>query len=241
VFLSGNGPLVKIIREALTRDRQRSGVNRGEAIRAISAFIDNVHRFLATYSAHGTSPAPYENAVIFDEAQRAWDSNAVWKKRGIQRSEPELLLDIMERAPNWCVVVALVGGGQEIYHGEAGIAEWGRALNSRECAWRVIASPEALDGGESVAGQRLFSGEPSTRLEIVHAPELHLEVSVQSPRARLLGEWVNSLVTGEIVQGTFRACVGPEFPVVLKDAVEASLSTRRERGPQRALRTRRTR
>ena len=133
---------MKVIREALTRDQHRSGMNRREAARSVSAFIDNVHRFLKTYGLEKPLEPPYENAIIFDEAQRAWDAIAVEKKHGVQKSEPELLLEIMERAPDWCVIVALVGGGQEIHFGEAGLEQWGRAL-TRACPWQVIVLPEA--------------------------------------------------------------------------------------------------
>ena len=128
VFLSGNGPLVKIVRAALTRDRQRAGVNAKDAARMVATFIDNVHRFITTYGIRSPDEPPYENAIIFDEAQRAWDMDAVRRAHGVEKSESELVLEIMERAPNWCAVIALVGGGQEIHRGEAGLEEWGRAL-----------------------------------------------------------------------------------------------------------------
>ena len=127
VFLSGNGPLVKIIREALVRDRMRSGMKSKEASRTVSTFIGNVHGFLTKYGIKNQHELPYEHAIVFDEAQRAWDAIAVEKKHGIAKSEPELILDIMERASDWCTVIALVGGGQEIHRGEAGLAAWGRA------------------------------------------------------------------------------------------------------------------
>ncbi len=235
VFLSGNGPLVKVIREALTRDQHRSGMNRREAARSVSAFIDNVHRFLKTYGLEKPLEPPYENAIIFDEAQRAWDAIAVEKKHGVQKSEPELLLEIMERAPDWCVIVALVGGGQEIHFGEAGLEQWGRALNARACPWQVIVSPEALEGGESVAGHRLFDDAPSAMLEIVRAPELHLCVSVRSPRARLIGAWVNSVVDSRTAGETFRESVTSEYPVVVTRELREARKWVRERadGEQR--------
>src|SRR5262249_55544853 len=112
VFLSGNGPLVKIVREALIRDRCSSGEKRPAAARLVATFIDNVHRFINTYGLEQTNEAPYENAIVFDEAQRAWNADAVLAEHSVARSEPALILDIMERAPGWSAVVALVGGGQ---------------------------------------------------------------------------------------------------------------------------------
>ncbi len=123
VFLSGNGPLVKIVCEALARDCQRRGMPKKKATSEARTFIAGVHRFITFYGIERTSEAPYENAIIFDEAQRAWNSRAVNKKHGIDKSEPELILEVMERAPGWCVVIALVGGGQEINTGEAGLEE----------------------------------------------------------------------------------------------------------------------
>ncbi len=106
-----------------------------------------MHGFLTKYGIKNTDEVPYENAIVFDEAQRAWDAMAVEKKHGVAKSEPELVLEIMERSPNWCAVIALVGGGQEIHTGEAGLEAWGEALNSRETSWRVMASP----GGDFTA------------------------------------------------------------------------------------------
>jgi hypothetical protein len=211
VFLSGNGPLVKIVREALIRDKHRAGMPKGEAARVVSTFVANVHQFLVHYSIEEPLKAPHEHAVVFDEAQRAWHASAVKKKRGIDRSEPELLLEIMERVSDWCTIIALVGGGQEIHHGEAGLEEWGRALNSCAGRWRVMASPDLLIGGRSVAGHRLFSSEQMRNMELVQCPALHLKESVRSPRARLLGEWVDGLLENR----PSVAVTGQEFPVVL--------------------------
>lgn len=213
VFLSGNGPLVKIIREALTRDRQRTGHSRRGASREVATFIQNVHAFLREYGIGRPNDPPHENAIVFDEAQRAWDQQALERQQGIKKSEPQLILEIMSRAPGWCTVVAVVGGGQEIHRGEAGLAEWGRALNGASCPWTVIVSCEALQGGEAVAGQRLFEQPPSSHLRIVESSEMHLTESVRSPRARLLGEWVNELLTQP---GTCAIATDQqEFPIVL--------------------------
>ena len=215
VFLSGNGPLVKIIREALVRDRQRSGMTRNQAYRTVSTFVGNVHGFLTNYAVKRPSDAPYEHAIVFDEAQRAWDAGAVKKKHGVSKSEPEMVLDIMERAPAWCTVIALVGGGQEIHEGEAGLAEWGRALNARETPWRVIASSEALRGGGSVAGQQLFEQQPRPHLTLTESNSLHLEVSVRSPRARRIGQWVNAIIAQNSPDPGESGTLSDEFPVVL--------------------------
>jgi hypothetical protein len=214
VFLSGNGPLVKIVRAALVRDRRRTGVSAKDATRTVRTFIDNVHRFIKTYGIQRPEEAPYENAIIFDEAQRAWNADAVFRLHKIKKSEPELVLDIMERAPGWSVIIALVGGGQEINRGEAGLEEWGRALAARASTWKVLASPAAVMGGHAVSSHRLFASGVPQSLELVARPELHLEVSVRSPRARRISEWVDALLTG--VDSKMLEVMGSdEFPIVL--------------------------
>jgi hypothetical protein len=104
VFLSGNGPLVKVVRAALVRDRQRSGQTATDAKRTVATFIENVHRFIGAYGIKDPTSIPYENVIVFDEAQRAWDRDAVDRQHGVKRSEPDLVLDAMERAAEWCVV-----------------------------------------------------------------------------------------------------------------------------------------
>jgi hypothetical protein len=189
MFLSGNGPLVRIIRAALTRDQSARGMAHGEASRVVSTLIANVHHFLTHYGIKRTSEIPPNRAIIFDEAQRAWSADAVHKKHEeIQSSEPEMVLGIMERS-EWCTVVALVGEGQEIYKGEAGLAEWGRALNARRKAWHVMASPEVL-----FERGRLFGDPPAQHLTLVPTDKLHLAVSTRSPRARWIGQWVDDLL-----------------------------------------------
>ena len=157
IFLSGNRFLVKVVREALIRSQLNKGRKRAAAQHEATTFIQNVHNFLRF---HLERPAerPHENVVVFDEAQRAWDRSQMARKQRVDASEATLLLEVMERLADWAVSVALVGGGQEIFLGEAGLGEWGRALENRPVPWRVVASPEAFTGGHSVAGHRLFEG-----------------------------------------------------------------------------------
>jgi Uncharacterized conserved protein (DUF2075) len=135
VFLSGNGPLVAVLREALALDlvrRQKDKGKRikiGEARREVNAFVQNVHHFRNEYVVD-TKHAPIDHVAIFDEAQRAWDLRQTakfMKQRGranFQMSEPEFLISCLDRHSDWAVIVCLVGGGQEINTGEAGISEW---------------------------------------------------------------------------------------------------------------------
>ena len=213
VFLSGNGPLVKVVREALAREQVQRGVRKGEASRVASSFIANVHGFVKLFGIDRPGQAPAQNAIVFDEAQRAWSANAVEKAHGVACSEPAMVLSAMERAEGWAAVVALVGGGQEINNGEAGIEEWGRALASRPVKWRVLVSPEALGGGVSVAGQRLFPQGVPENVAVVPVSALHLNVSVRSHRAQFIGEWVNQTLS-MCLKTDVTARVGGNFPVV---------------------------
>lgn len=129
VFLSGNGPLVDVLREALARDqKERTGCTKGDAKREVSSFVQNIHHFRD--EALKDPKAPPEHIVIFDEAQRAWNQHQASKfmqaKRGqtdFNKSEPEFLIEVMDRHEDWSVVICLVGGGQEINTGEAGLSE----------------------------------------------------------------------------------------------------------------------
>lgn len=214
IFLSGNGPLVKVIREALAREQVHRGVRKDEAKGIASAFIANVHGFLKLFGIERPDQAPAQNAIVFDEAQRAWSAKAVKKAHGKDRSESAMVLDIMERVPGWATIVALVGGGQEINNGEAGLREWGRALGERSERWRVLVSPEVMSGGESVAGHQLFADGVPENVEVVEVPALHLRVSVRSHRAQFIGEWVNRTISDvpDFAGGRYLGC---DFPVGL--------------------------
>ena len=195
IFLSGNGPLVKIVREAIVKSQVGKGRKKGDCQHEASAFIQNVHIFLRHYLEDRPEECPYEHVVVFDEAQRAWDNIQMERKRGKNASEASLLLQVMERLPGWAVVVALVGGGQEIFLGEAGLEEWGRALQERPASWRVVASPEVLMGGESVAGHKLFDGSLPANVSFTEEPLAHLDVVVRNHRAQRWTEWVNELLS----------------------------------------------
>lgn len=205
VFLSGNGPLVAVLTEALTRDevhrRRAAGVaaKKGEVRQSIKAFIHLIHHFRDA-GIKATAP-PSEHVVIFDEAQRAWDramtSDFMRRKKrlpGFDESEPELLLSYMDRHPDWAVVVCLVGGGQEINRGEAGISGWLDAVRSRFTHWDVHISPELHDS-EYAAGHALEQLGPGVR--VVDDQRLHLSVSMRSFRAEHVSGFVKALLDGE--------------------------------------------
>lgn len=134
VFLSGNGPLVDVLQTALAKDKaKRDGITIANAKKETKAFIQIIHKFRD--EALTSEASPIEKVTIFDEAQRAWDENALSdfmsRKKGVSnfnQSEPEFLISIMDRHKDWATIICLVGGGQEIYTGEAGIEDWFRAL-----------------------------------------------------------------------------------------------------------------
>jgi hypothetical protein len=228
VFLSGNGPLVRIVREALVRSCVRSGSSRRQAEREVQTFIQNVHAFLDNHVAPGAALPP-EHVAIFDEAQRAWNAKQVYKKRRIAASEPELMLSVMARKPGWCVIVALVGGGQEIHLGEAGLAEWGRALSRSADAWTVFASPNVLEGTSAEGCQRLFDTPPRAHLQVIAEPALHLSVSVRSPRARSIARWVDAVLAARPDVASQYASGMRDFPLAVTRELSAARLWLRQR------------
>jgi hypothetical protein len=205
VFLSGNGPLVAVLREALTRDqlaRQRglrSQVRKGKIAGSVKAFIQNVHHFRDDLLKHSGPPA--ERVAIFDEAQRAWTlrqtANFMLRKKkiaGFSQSEPEFLISTMDRHVDWAVVICLVGGGQEINSGEAGIDAWIEAIRSKIAHWDMHISSR-LTESEYAAGGALDAVRlrPGTHFD----DSLHLAVSMRSFRAENMSSFVKALLDCE--------------------------------------------
>ena len=202
VFLSGNGPLVAVLREALTRDevirlRSRSDKTRkGEVSQKVKAFIQNVHHFRDDGLRSNEPPA--DHVVIFDEAQRAWNremtSSFMRRKRGrstFDQSEPEFLISYLDRHDDWAVIICLVGGGQEINRGEAGISAWFDAIKSNFQAWDVFVSPDITES-EYAAGHALES--LAGRVNVVKEDSLHLAVSMRSFRAENVSTFVKAVL-----------------------------------------------
>lgn len=213
-YFSGNGPLIKVLKEALIRDHfntQKTKYSDGEILKkptkssseqSVKSKIQNLHQFIK--SGLRSTSKPNERIVVFDEAQRCWDADHFYNKSvrnknretnpfNIERRpEAEILFEIMDRH-DWAVIVALVGGGQEINTGEAGIAEWGRVINSKYNNWQVHISPQLYFGDDTTAGVKLFQEEP-TNILINTNEDLHLSVSQRSFRATHLNTWVNAVI-----------------------------------------------
>ena len=224
VYLSGNGPLVSVLHEALARDQVARSKAKGEALRigrarsAVKQFIQNVHHFRDDCLA--SADAPLEHIALFDEAQRAWDlhetAHFMKSKKGIDgfgESEPAFLISCLDRHDDWAVVVCLVGSGQEINRGEAGISEWLSAIRTRFGNWSVYLSPR-LREVEYHADAELSALASNPRARWDEA--LHLATSMRSFRSECVSEFVNLLLALEIdsARATL-AEVLPNFPIRL--------------------------
>ncbi|MDO8804967.1 MAG: DUF2075 domain-containing protein [Elusimicrobiota bacterium] len=225
VFLSGNGPLVAVLREALARDRvlhekaKGNKVRKGAAFSEVKMFVQNVHNFRD--SCLIDAKPPIEHVALFDEAQRAWDlqqtANFMSRKKkikGFNQSEPEFLISCLDRHPDWAVIVCLVGGGQEINTGEAGISEWIDSLLRKFPGWDVHISPRLTDS-EYGAGS-IITKLNETSLKVEYKDELHLAVSLRSFRAERVSELVKKVLDLEAASAkeTLKA-IGTNYPIVL--------------------------
>jgi hypothetical protein len=203
VFLSGNGPLVAILREALARDNVQNEKEQGRKLRKgaarsrVRAFIQNVHHFRDECLIDLNRP-PIEHVALFDEAQRAWNlaqtSSFMLRKKStpnFNQSEPEFLISCLDRHSDWAVIVCLVGGGQEINTGEAGITEWIESLNRSFPDWHIYISSRLTDS-EYGAGKVLE--ELSARSHVTINENLHLSVSMRSFRAENVSQLVKQLL-----------------------------------------------
>jgi DUF2075 family protein len=224
VFLSGNGPLVSILREALARDKVRNEkehgrkLKKGEAMSSVKMFIQNVHNFRDSCLADPRPPI--EHVALFDEAQRAWDlqqtENFMQRKKNtpnFNKSEPEFLISCLDRHTDWAVVVCLVGGGQEIHTGEAGISEWIEALNKSFPDWHIYISANLTD---SEYGTEKVLEKVKHLPNVIQKDELHLSVSMRSFRAEKLSLLVKQMLDldKDKARNTF-AEIQANYPIVI--------------------------
>jgi hypothetical protein len=224
VFLSGNGPLVKILQEALARDKIRREkdahrkLRKKEAMSEIKAFVQNVHHYRDEYLKDPGPPV--DHVALFDEAQRAWDldqtANFMRRKKGMpdfNQSEPEFLISCIDRHPDWGVIVCLVGGGQEINTGEAGIGEWIEALNRSFPDWHIHISNRLTDS-EYSAGT--FLEKIKNRPNVTYSDDLHLSVSMRSFRAENVSLLIKQILDldAEGARETFGQ-LSAKYPIVI--------------------------
>lgn len=231
VFLSGNGPLVDVLREALTRDVVKISKEKGDPItkenakRKTSAFIQNIHHFRDEYLNYNIEPT--EKVVVFDEAQRAWTQNQVSsfmkRKKGIDdfaMSEPEFLIDVMNRHKDWCTIVCLIGGGQEINTGEAGLEEWIDAFKVKYQEWEIHYSDLIANSPNYIktTTQREWLKENA-----ISEMELHLNVSIRSFRSEKLAAFVYEFLelNKEVAKDLFQE-VKKNFPIYITRDLNAA-------------------
>ena len=267
VYLSGNGPLVAVLTEALARDKQRQEKEKGNkynitpARREVSQFIQIIHRYRDQMLGKLKTPirdgiveidpekelrdkhagyAEVENIAIFDEAQRSWDQEhlASWlkRKKGLNdfpMSEGEFLIWSLDQREDWAVIVCLVGGGQEINTGEAGIGEWVRAMNETFPDWKVFISNQLTEReyAEGQVEEMLKEHE-----NVVFSDDLHLAVSMRSFRAESLSRMVHYLLDCDAkkVRETYQE-IKDRYPIVLTRDLEKAKDWLREkaRGSER--------
>lgn len=266
VYLSGNGPLVQVLCEALTRDKVKRDkangikVTKKETESKIKAFIQNVHHYrdaclegtlikdgkiiaddeyFRTEKNRDKTFAPIDHVTIFDEAQRAWtkEMTATFmarkkQKPGFPYSEPEYLISCLDRHPDWAVIVCLVGGGQEINTGEAGISEWIEALNRSYKDWHIHISDKLTDT-EYVNGRALDLIREHGNVTI--EPKLHLAVSMRSFRAEKLSAFVHALLDLDKEKASDILKELDKYPIVLTRDIDKAKQWLKEkaRGSER--------
>ena len=237
VFLSGNYPLVTVLQEALARDkvereRQRGNrVSKKDALRSTSVFIQIIHKYRDSFVSNDHIPP--ERIAIFDEAQRAWTHDMISKfmrtKKGIaefQYSEPEFLISTMDRHRDWAVVVCLIGGGQEINNGEAGLPEWFDSLRRAFPNWDVYITPQLSD--VEYRRERTWS-DMIADLNIFEHEKLHLATSVRSFRTPDFAAFVKAILDVDTEQAKeLYQRIKDKYPVRLTRNLETAKSWVRE-------------
>ena len=202
VFLSGNGPLVKVLQHALKN----------------SIFVQDVHGFLKQYGG-SKSTKPHEHIWVYDEAQRAWDAERVNEKRGHPTSEPEDFLKLAERMNSWALMVALIGEGQEIHIGEeSGLPQWNDALAMMKKPW-IIHCPEKI----------AHQFPSASRIEKNNI--LDLTMTLRSHLAEDVARWVHTLLDGDLIKarGLAEKIYNEGFDIYLTNDINVATSYVKER------------
>ncbi len=244
VFLSGNGPLVDVLREALTRDAVQTAKECGknstkkkEHERAVK-FIQPIHHFRDDNLI--SEKPPIEKVVIFDEAQRAWTremaSLFMKRKRGnddFTMSEPEFLISVMNRHQDWSVIVCLIGGGQEINTGEAGLSEWIEALKNHFPFWKVYFSNQISADRNYLNNDELENWLSSNANA---ENNLHLSVSVRSFRSEKVSDLMQKILSNDIIEARkLFVEIKDKYPIVLTRDLQTAKNWLKEnaRGTER--------
>lgn len=252
VYLSGNGPLVAVLTEALAKDNHKKCKDRNEkknmsdSRREVGKFIQIIHRYRDNMLAKIKNPVEngvleidpekavklaetgygeVEHVAIFDEAQRSWTHKrlADYLKRGgtygnklkvpnFPMSEAAFLIWSLDQREDWATIVCLVGGGQEINTGEAGISEWINALNEKFPHWKVYISPKLT---ESEYAEGRVNELLENNKNVTYADNLHLGVSLRSFRAEKLSAFVHALLNMDSSASKLYTEIKDKYPIVL--------------------------
>jgi len=233
VYLSGNAPLVAILQEALARDKVRKELEAGrkitkkEAKQAVKSFIQIIHHYRDAYLVN--PEAPFDHVAIFDEAQRAWNKEQTIKfmrqkknQHDFDFSEPEFLISCLNRHSDWAVIICLVGGGQEINTGEAGISEWLNAIETTFSDWHVFISPNLTDS--EYAAEKTIK-ELQIKCNVTFNQDLHLGVSMRSFRSENLSLLIKNILDLNIEEArNIYNNLKDKYPIVLtRDLTRAKL------------------
>ena len=235
-YLSGNTPLVEVLREALARDRnRRTKEPLRETRRVVRTEIQHLMDYLREYIAENPTHVPPEHVIIYDEAQRAWDAKYGKQKFDRADSEPALFLEIMARHQDWAVIVGLVGGGQEINVGEGGLREWGDALaasteKQTHATWDIHSAPDVVFGGPATVGRSVFDQAYAYPGVLETDERLHLAVSVRSFKCEAVSTWVDHLLAGQVDEARKLAARTEDFPVYITRELPVAKAMLRAQG-----------
>lgn len=254
VYLSGNGPLVAVLKEALAQDnykKNKSNKKLTDSRREVGKFIQIIHRYRDNMLAKIKNPiengvleidpekavklkesgyGEVEHVAIFDEAQRSWTHKrlADYLKRGgtygnklkvadFPLSEAAFLIWSLDQREDWATIVCLVGGGQEINTGEAGIAEWINALNQKFTHWKIYISPKLTDAEYAEGKVKELLAHNNN---VTYSEDLHLGVSLRSYRAERLSSFVHSLLAVNDDASEIYSQIKDKYPIVLTRDME---------------------
>lgn len=226
VFLSGNGPLVDVLREALARDKVKTAKENNESLSKenaksqVKSFIQNIHHFRD--ASLRDDKAPIEKVTIFDEAQRAWTkeqaSSFMKRNKGnseFNKSEPEFLIEVMDRHKDWCTIVCLIGGGQEINTGEAGLEEWIRPFKNKFNDWDIYYSSKIIEDNNYINDENALTILTNRNAE--KKDELHLSVSLRSFRSARLSDFIQEIINNDIpkAKSIYQQYIKKDYPIVI--------------------------
>lgn len=234
VFLSGNMPLVAVLQEALTTDKINTfkllGKKENKKVVAsqVKSFIQLIHHFRDASLKDSENP-PIEKVTIFDEAQRAWTlkktSDFMKQKKGhsdFNKSEPEFLIEVMDRHKDWCTIICLIGGGQEINTGEAGLEEWISPFSHNFKEWDIYYSPRIIEDENYIKNKAVLNVLKNRKATL--KPELHLSVSLRSFRSAKLSEFIDRLIkcdTEETIE-LYKRYIQNTYPIKITRDLETA-------------------